>query len=168
AAWLNATSSRPNAPTVRSTRVRTEAGSETSVGTASARPPLAANSRASASSAAASRAASATAAPAATNALAVAAPMPRLAPVMMATRPSSSNSLMTPHPCLAGLLSPVLKKLRHVARIGVEPAHRDQRQPQVAHPREHAVQRRLIRQRPAQGGVPGGIARHLQAREPVR
>jgi hypothetical protein len=90
-ALLNATSSRPNAPTVRSTSRVTASASVTSLGTAIACPPPETISPTVDSRASAVRAASATAAPASANIRAAAAPIPRLAPVMIAAFPASTG-----------------------------------------------------------------------------
>src|SRR5437763_10559249 len=90
-ALLKAASRRPQASRVCATRRSTEAGSPTSVGTASAWPPEALMSSATAARACSSRAASTTVAPAAAKVRTAAAPMPRLAPVMMATLPVRSG-----------------------------------------------------------------------------
>lgn len=89
AALLTATSSPPSSSSAAATIRCTAAGSETSVGTGNARPPMFAISAATRASASASRAASTTAAPARAIALAISAPIPRLAPVTIARRPSS-------------------------------------------------------------------------------
>ena len=91
-ALLTSTSTVPKAPIVASTSAWTWAGSVTSVGTATARPPADWISFAARSRASGLRAARATDAPAAANAVAMARPMPRLPPVTMATWPSSEKS----------------------------------------------------------------------------
>ena len=87
---LNSRSSRPNASFVRANSARTAAGSATSVGTTSARPPRAAPSAAVASSGSARRPASATAYPAFSSASATLFPIPVPAPVTIATFPVPS------------------------------------------------------------------------------
>src|SRR5207253_9940028 len=84
-ALLNATSSRPNSVTVRSTIAATWASSLTSQRIAIALEPAAVSFWASARTASSLKSASTTAAPAWANALAVASPIPAAAPVTSAT-----------------------------------------------------------------------------------
>src|SRR5918998_5866300 len=86
-ALLNATSSRPNVPTVWSSAARTSSSLVTSQVSASARPPSCSISRAVSRTSSSGVPATATAAPSAAKASAVARPMPLPAPVTKATLP---------------------------------------------------------------------------------